>query len=378
MTVLACSGHEHNTYVFNTDTSSRLEQQCCGSNGGFLNSIISYCGGSYGGSRGCSRGSFLQSVVSGAILALAGRAFSGIFNGNLACYSSGLSSIYGGFSGMCTGLSGAWNNFSGMCTGLAGSLGGFMGIDMNAMLAQSPLGQMAILEAENQKIQEERAEKIEKYKSVIDPALEAAGQKVNTRSQLYSELLSKCEAIKTAEPNISDEALKIRLENFARARCYDKELTTFVNQDKVDTLAVAEEGAINESYAKVGNGYVELMDANTDGKVDVKEFTEYETQVVKDKDKKGAAEEAAATMFAVIDTNGDDKLDAGELAAYNYLTATYTDAEGAEPTAAELTKDEVEKFAEASEAMVGEENLDKQVEMQRRLKAIKDEHFSNI
>lgn len=364
MTVLACSGHEHNTYVFNTDTSSRLEQKCCGGNGGFLNSVLSCCIGGYGTGSCSSKGGFWQNVLSGILIGVAGKAFGAIFSGNLACYSGVMSPMFSGFSGMCTGL--------------VGSLGGFMGIDMNAMLAQSPLGQMAILEAENQKIQEEKAEKIEKYKSVIDPALEAAGQKVNTRSQLYSELLSKCEAIKTAEPNISDDALKIRLENFARARCYDKELTTFVNQDKVDTLAVAEEGAINESYAKVGNGYVELMDANTDGKVDVNEYVKYETQVVKDKDEKAAAEEAAATMFAVMDTNGDDKLDAGELAAYNYLTATYTDAEGAEPTAAELTKDEVEKFAEASEAMVGEENLDKQAEMQRRLKAIKDEHFSNI
>ena len=129
-------------------------------------------------------------------------------------------------------------------------------------------------------------------------------------------------------------------------------------------MTVCDTDNVKEAYKKLGQGYVELFDANTDGKVDVHEFVEYESQVAKGTSDYEDAKEAATTMFAVIDTNNDNQLDAKELAAYNYLTATYNDEEGA-ATAEEISTDDFEQFGKAAEALVGDTT--KQAEMQAKL-----------
>lgn len=346
----ACIGPDRNTYIFNT--GSYGHGHCSGG----------YCGGSiFGGNN------FWKSVgIGAAITAGIGlldwifspqQKFDGWFS-SAGNWSSGLD-----FSGWGSGL-----DFSGWGANLSGWFGGY-----DQAFAASPLGGLALGLEQTKKENEEYKKTAKKYETVINAALEAADLKdvsKDVMSQFYRDLVNKCEAIKAAKSDITDADLQNRIENFARARNHDSELVeNFGGTDKTD-MTVCEADNIKEAYNKIGQGYVELFDANTDGKVDVHEFVEYESQVAKGTSDYEDAKEAATTMFAVIDTNNDNQLDAKELAAYNYLTATYADEEGSIATAEEISTDDFEQFGEAAEALVGD--TAKQAEMQAKLKKAAD------
>ena len=351
----ACTDYGHRVYEFNIGNSSNSHNNCCGQSQ--CNSIFPWAGGNFG-----------KAVGTGVAITAAISILDRLFSGPQQKFDGWFSSA----GNWCNGLSfGNWGG--GFDFGMGNWFGGF-----DQVMANSPLGwAFAGIEKTRQET-EEYKEKAEKYKTVINGALEATDLKdksKNIMSQFYKDLVNKCEAIKTANTSITDAELQTRIENLLTASEHDSNLTTYLTSDKKEDLTVCEIGKEQETFSKIGKGYVELLDANTDGKVEVTEFATYEAQVAKGTSEYEAAKEAAITMFALIDENNDDCLDAAELAAYNHLMTTYKDAEGTS-TAEDLTKEEVEAWQEDTTKMVekGEENGTLISEFQAKHKKLVDEY----
>lgn len=341
---LACNYPEQNTYIFNTDSNVQSNGHgCCRGNNTIWNSFLSFNRGS------CNHGSgnFWDALLTGGIFAVGGLILDKLFGG-------------------CAQLTpwGGMGSFIGGCD-FTGGYGGWSGGFENVLM-QGPMGGLLKNLEITRTATEKREKKLAEHKPIINKAIEASGIAIGAKSVRYYEILDKCVAIKTANPNITDTELQTRLENFTRARDHEVELTYYASGNKKEDLTVCDADETQETYEKLGKGYAELLDTNSDGKVEVEEFVKHEAQIAP-ANKKKEAEKAAITMFAVIDTNNDHKLDAKELAAYNYLSATCTDEEGTE-TAEDITEAEFEKWGEEAVSLV--DNTDKQLEMEDKLKEI--------
>lgn len=370
---LACNHPEQNTYIFNTGASIADNNHGCCGGGGFFRSLFTYggCGGSLfsggcgGGlfSGGCGN-NFWGSFATGAVLTVVSNIVSNVFcNIGQSCGQI--------FSG---GYTGGWCDFGGWGGGFGDLACWGLG---TGILPNSPIAQGL---AQLDQIEQERLAyeaKFEKYSGVVNNVLEATEIEAKENSPFYTGLLNKCDAIKTANPNITDAELQARLENFAKASEYDFKLVTLGNSDTSE-ITVCETDNKKEAYKQLGKGYVELMDENHDGKTTLAEFVKYETKGSTDVKE----QDAASKIADLLDGNKDGKLDEAELAAYCWMNSTCKDStEPAEDetevqdTAEKLTKEENSAFADTLDKVANksEENTEEVLAFQEKHKKLTEE-----
>lgn len=176
--------------------------------------------------------------------------------------------------------------------------------------------------------------------------------------EFQTNLIKKYENIKEIYPNITDEKISERLNNYTKAlKSHATELEMgeafaagFENGNIVEVLTSSDLKIVDEDIENAkdpskddffttrinrGAGYVELYDTNGDEAVDFNEFKALEEH---DSGQTLTQEEIDATkvVFDRIDKNGNGKIDATEMASHLYAVSRITD-EGREGNSAEIT-----------------------------------------